>query len=128
MKDITFYLGLSLLFTHEMDSMPNHEWRILPILNSLSDSAGEWTFIVAHVPLFAITIAFIASLNRSIRVRARMIVGGFLLLHAFLHYLFSASPVYEFSSTLSSVLIYGAALCGLAYLLMTMFEAKTDAG
>lgn len=63
MKNIVIYLGLALLFTHELDSMPNHEWRILPILNSLSDAMGEWFFVVAHVPIFVITIAFIASLN-----------------------------------------------------------------
>ncbi|MEL7313293.1 MAG: DUF6713 family protein, partial [Pseudomonadota bacterium] len=63
MKDALFYLGLGLLFSHELDAMPNHEWRVLPVLSQLEDSVGQTAFVVAHVPLFALIIALIASLN-----------------------------------------------------------------
>ena len=124
MKSTVFYLGLALLFTHELDSMLNHEWRVLPILSSLSDYAGELTFVVAHIPLFAIAIAFVASLNEAVRARARNIGSGFLVLHALLHYLFSGHAAYEFSSSLSSILIFGAALCGLGYLSIVFFGER----
>lgn len=75
MKSTSFYLGLALLFTHEMDSMPNHEWRVLPLLGSLSDSAH---------------------------------------------------PAYEFSSLLSSALIYGAAACGIVYFASSAFRADGE--
>jgi inner membrane protein involved in colicin E2 resistance len=117
-KSVFFYLGLALLFTHELDSMPNHEWRVLPVLRSLSDSAGESAFIVAHIPIFALTIAYVASLNIRTRKLARNAVGGFFIAHAILHMLFSGHPNYEFSSLLSGSLIYGAALCGIAFLLL----------
>lgn len=112
---MTFYLGLALLFTHEIDSMPNHEWRVLPLLRSLSDTAGETVFIVAHIPIFALTIACVASLKSRARKLARDIACGFFVVHGVLHALFSGHPAYEFSSLLSSSLIYGAAACGVVY-------------
>jgi hypothetical protein len=105
-KSTSFYLGLALLFTHELDSMPNHEWRVLPLLRSLSESVGETVFIIAHIPIFALTLAYVASLNTRTRKLAR---------HAILHALFSGHPDYEFTSLLSLFLIYGAAVCGITY-------------
>ena len=122
-----FYLGLGFLFTHELDAMTNHEWRILPGLAALPDSTGELAFVLAHVPLFAIVIAFVASLNRKVRGQARAVASGFLVLHALLHRLFSSQDAYEFTSTLSSFLIYGAAVCGAAYLLVAFLDRNSDA-
>lgn len=124
MKDLAFYLGIALLFTHELDSMPNHEWRVLPILRSLPDSVGETAFVIAHIAIFALAIAFVASLNRRTRLVARDIVSGFLIVHALLHFLSSGDPAYEFSSLLSSVLIYGAALCGALYFCTRWLERR----
>ena len=118
MKSIAFYLGLALLFTHELDAMPNHEWRVLPLLRRLADSEGETAFIFAHIPIFAIVIACIASLNPRTRSIARDIASGFLIAHALLHFAFSGHPAYEFDALLSIILIYGAAVCGLTYLLL----------
>ena len=127
MKNIVFYLGLGLLFTHELDAMSNHEWRVLPGLASLSDSAGQMTFVVAHIPLFAILVALVASLNLKVRQKARAIVAGFLVVHAILHFLFSGHAAYEFTSTLSSVLIYGAGVCGAIYFLTRAPQDKVEA-
>jgi hypothetical protein len=124
MKNPAFYLGLALLFTHELDSMPNHEWRVLPFLGSISDATGEMTFLIAHIPIFALVIAFVASLNLKTRAMARDIASRFLIVHALLHYLFSTNPAYEFSSPLSSILIYGAAICGAAYFAAAWLERK----
>ena len=124
MKNPAFYLGLALLFTHELDSMPNHEWQVLPFLDSLSDATGEMTFLIAHIPIFALVIAFVASLNLKTRAIARDIASGFLIVHALLHYLFSVNPAYEFSSLLSSILIYGAAFCGAIYFVSAWLERK----
>jgi hypothetical protein len=115
---LSFYLGLALLFTHELDAMRNHEWRVLPVLRSLSDSVGETVFIIAHVPIFALTIAYVASLNNRTRKLARDIASGFFIVHAILHMLFSDHPDYEFALPLSSVLILGAAVCGIGYFLL----------
>ena len=124
MKNIFFYLGLALLFTHELDSMPNHEWRVLPLLRSLSDSAGEAAFIIAHIPIFAVTIAYVASLNARARKLARDVASGFFIVHAILHAVFSGHPDYEFASLLSSSLIYGAAACGAAFFFLPADTAE----
>jgi hypothetical protein len=126
MKSTSFYLGLALLLTHELDSMPNHEWRVLPFLRSLSASLGETVFIVAHIPIFALTLAYVASLNARTRKLARDIASGFFIVHAILHTLFSGHPNYEFSSLLSSLLIYGAAVCGVAYLVTGEMRARGE--
>lgn len=128
MKSLSFYLGMALLFTHELDSMPNHEWRVLPLLRSLSDSVGETVFVIAHVPIVALTIAYVASLNKNTRKLARDIASGFFVVHAVLHVLFSGHPDYEFSSPLSSFLIFGAALFGMAYFLSGTINATGSQG
>ena len=127
LQSALFYVGVALLFTHELDAMPNHEWRVLPLLRNLADSAGEVAFVLAHIPIFAIVIACIASLNIRTRTMARDITGGFLVLHALLHFAFSGHAAYQFDTVLSSSLIYGAALCGFSYLLARWVDKKSDA-
>ena len=116
MKDAVFYLGLGTLFTHELDAMPNHEWRGMPFLGSLPDETAMFVFVVAHVPLFAVVVALVASRNLRARRIAQLGVGGFLVLHGLLHWLSSSRPSYEFESALSSALIFGGAALGAVYL------------
>ena len=116
MKNFTFYLGLSLLFTHELDAMTQREWRIIPILNSLSDAAGEALFVLVHIPLYMLVLGCIASANEKTRIASRNILGVFFIAHAGLHYLFAGHASNNFSSGLSSALIHGAAICGLVFL------------
>lgn len=124
-RGVSFYLGLGLMFTHELDAMPNHEWRVLPLTAWLSDAAGQFAFLVAHVPIFALTVAFVASLDPAIRSISRLVLAVFLIVHAVLHQLFSGSADYKFDSTLSSVLIFGAGLCGAVYVFLVMYSRKT---
>jgi hypothetical protein len=126
MKSLVFYLGLALLFTHELDAMPNYEWQVLPLLGDLSDTVGRNAFVIAHIPIFAVVIAYVASLNLKTRSNARDIASGFLIAHALLHLAFSGHSAYEFSSSLSSVLIYGAALCGLLFFVARWMEQKSS--
>lgn len=127
MKSSAFYLGIALLFTHELDAMPNHEWRMFPGLNLLPDAVGETMFLLAHIPLFVLVIAFVASLNVKTRATARGIASAFLIVHAAAHYLFSGNSAYEFSSVVSSVLIYGAAVCGIGYFAAIRYKSDRDA-
>lgn len=117
-KSTVFYSGLGLLFTHELDAMPNHEWRVLPVLRGLSEEIGMQVFLLAHVPIFAVVIALAASLNRRTRYIAQIALSIFVVVHAVLHTLFSGDVYYEFSSLTSGSLIYGAAACGAAYLIL----------
>jgi hypothetical protein len=126
-RNTAFYLGIALLFTHELDAMPNHEWRMIPVLGSFSDPSGQTIFLLAHVPLFAVAIAFIASLNPNTRAMARAIASGFLIAHAVAHILFSGQSAYEFTSVISASLIYGAALCGIAYFFLQKLDNEPNA-
>ena len=107
-----------MLFTHELDAMPNHEWRILPLLGAMPDDIGFQIFLLAHVPIFAVVIALVASLDARTRTRTRVVVSAFLLAHGLLHASFGDHPLYEFSSLSSEVLIYGSAILGFGYLMM----------
>lgn len=118
MRDLLFYLGVGTLFTHELDAMPNHEWRVLPGLSQLPDEVGMLAFVVAHVPLFAVVIGLVGSLSPRTRRNARLAVATFLVVHAALHALFSGHPAYDFEGWLSNSLIYGAALFGLSFLVL----------
>ena len=118
MKDFVLYLGIACLFTHELDAMPNHEWRIMPVLRTLPDDVGLLVFVVGHVPLFAIVLALVASLKPRTRRVSRIAISALVLAHGLGHWLLQGTPAYEFSSPLSHVLIFGAAACGLAFLLL----------
>jgi phosphotransferase system glucose/maltose/N-acetylglucosamine-specific IIC component len=118
MKYLAFYLGLGTLFTHELDSMLNHEWRVIPIIRLLPDEIGLIVFVSAHIPLFALLIALASSNNLKTRRMTRIGVGVFLVLHGLLHILFKGHPDYEFSSMLSNVLIFGGSILGIIYLIL----------
>lgn len=113
-----FYIALALLLTHELDAMTHHEWRLLPGLASLSDDTGRLVFVLGHVPLFAIVVGFVASLNPRIRRRARLAVAVFVAVHAGLHQAFTGHPDYGFVAASSQLLIFGAGALGLVYLLL----------
>jgi hypothetical protein len=119
-RDIAFYLGLGSLFTHELDAVPNHEWRELPLLGTLSDETAMLVFIAAHVPLFAILVALVASENVRVRETSRLVTGIFLVVHGFLHFLSAGQPTYEFSSGLSRFLIFGGSGFGALYLALSI--------
>ncbi|RLQ20259.1 hypothetical protein DWB85_18505 [Seongchinamella sediminis] len=116
MKDLFFYLGFGTLFTHELDSMLNHEWRVIPLIRALPDEAGQIVFTMAHIPMFAIILALVSSENSKTRKMARIGVGLFLIIHGLLHILFKGHPAYEFSGILSNVLIFAGSFFGVVYL------------
>lgn len=118
LRDAALYLGIGALFTHELDAVPNHEWRVLPFLGALSDETAMTVFIAAHVPLFAVVVALIASSNARTRSLTRWSICVFLLVHGVLHALSGGQAAYEFSSTLSNLLIFGGAGFGALYFLL----------
>lgn len=116
MKNLAFYLGMGTLFTHELDAVANHEWRVLPLVRMLPDDLGMAVFVLAHVPIFAWLAWLVASSNPRTRILSRLIISGFLVFHALLHVLFRNHPNYEFPSALSHILIFGGAVFGALYL------------
>ena len=124
-REFTFYTGFALLFTHELDAVANHEWRVLPIVNTLPDEYGFSLFLILHIPLFSILIALVASTQKKIRVRSRIGISIFLVFHGVLHILFTGTHNYEFTSLLSNILIFGGALTGIIYLIMAYLEKRS---
>jgi hypothetical protein len=122
MKAILFYLGLGTLFTHELDAMTHHEWRVLPVLSLLPDDIGVTVFVLAHIPIFALLLALVASSNALVRTRTRNVISGFLVLHGLLHALYIAHPNYEFSGGLSNFLIFGGAAFGAVFLALQLWS------
>jgi hypothetical protein len=102
--------------------MTNSEWRVLPVLRGLPDELGMMVFVLVHVPLFALVVALVAgNIERTLCI-SRLGLAGFLVAHAAAHFLFSDDPRYEFNSVISNGLIYGSAVFGTAYLLLSRQE------
>ncbi len=124
MKNFLFYIGLGTLLTHELDAISNHEWRVLPLVRELPDEIGMLVFVVIHVPIFAGLIALIASSRPRTRALSRLGVSAFLVLHGLLHFLFLGHPVYEFSTLLSKILIFGGAGLGAMHLALECRDSR----
>lgn len=122
MNKILSCSGLGVLFTHELDAMTYHEWRILPLTSWLPDEYGMLLFLYAHIFIFAVLMALVSSNEEKIRFRSSMAIGVFLLVHAMLHGLFTSSANYEFTSPASNILIYGGAVLGCLYLLLSFMK------
>ena len=118
MSTALYYLGLACLFTHELDAVTHSEWRLLVILRDLPDAQASPWFVALHVPAF-FTILWLSHFPRAIvRHWTRVLVAGFLVVHAVLHFTNASNPLDEFHGVLSRTLIVAAAVCGLLYVLI----------
>ncbi len=124
MKNAIFYLGLGTFFTHELDAMTNHEWRVLPLTSWLPDEYGIFVFLFFHIPLFAILISMVACTNAKIRFRSRIGTSIFLIVHGLLHCLFMGKTNYEFAAPSSNILIFGGSILGAIYLVFEYFQEQ----
>ena len=127
MINLVFYLGIGTLFTHELDAMLNHEWRVIPIIRALPDDRGLLVFVAAHVPMFAVLVALISSRNPKTRITTRIGLGVFLIFHGLLHILFKEHPAYEFTNILSNLLIFGGSTLGIIYLALEWNKKRRNA-
>jgi len=124
MKKGVFYLSVGLFFTHELDAVLNHEWRVLPLTSWLAEDIGKTAFLLMHVPLFAVLVWLISSSKKIVRNRTRFWLSVFMVFHGVLHAGFTFNQLHEFESLLSLVLIYGAALCGICYIILNKISKK----
>ncbi len=122
MKDLLFYLGFGTICAHELDSMLNHEWRVMPLIRALPEETGMMVFVAAHIPIFAVLVALVSSKNLRTRRLSRLGVGLFLVLHGALHILFKGHPAYEFENSFSNILIFSGSFIGIMYLILAWNE------
>lgn len=114
--ELVFYVGLSLLFAHELDAIKHHEWRLFAFLRPLGEEAAYRVFTLAHVPLFVLFFWMVAHPALWFFV----VVDLFLILHVGLHYLFRNHRLYEFRGWFSHGLIVGAGLMGALHLVLLL--------
>lgn len=114
LSEFLFQTMLAFLFTHELDAVKRHEWRILPLTSSLPERRGERVFIWLHVPVFFVILWFAASNPNS---ALGQILSGFAIVHIGLHWLFRNHPRNEFNTLGSWALILAAGLFGALHLL-----------
>lgn len=110
-----FYWGMvALFFTHELDAVRRHEWRILPIINRFSESSAELLFIYLHVPLFL--LIFWMSKGGPSTVYA-LCFSMFSVVHVVLHWAFRRHPKNEFVGFSSWAIIVLTAAFGVLHML-----------
>jgi len=115
MPDIIYYAMVGAFFSHELDAVKRHEWRVLPITSFLPERIGEQLFIWMHVPLFALLLWAGDGAPESM---TRIGLAAFAIVHVGLHYLFRRHPDYEFNNPSSWALIILTGLLGAAYLVV----------
>ena len=128
MKTLLFNLGVSLLLTHEMDAMLRSEWQLLFVLRDMEQVPASWWFIYLHLPFYLAVLYLGNARNLVWRERFRFVVAGFMPIHAALHFRLTGHALYDFHHVLSQVTIYGAGLCGVAYLVLLWTGRNSRAG
>lgn len=113
MLDLIYYALVGAFFTHELDAVKRHEWRVLPLVRSLPEPLGEQVFIWVHVPLFAFLLW---GGDGEPSGATRVGVAVFAIVHVGLHYVFRKHPAYEFNNLSSWGLILLTGLLGAIYL------------
>ena len=116
--DTIFYIGIVLLFTHELDAISRHEWRMFPFICQLEESLGYRVFVMLHIPLLLLIFWFIAYASESMRYVFQICMDIFFILHLGIHYLFRSHPKNEFRGTFSTSLIGLTALAGFVHLIL----------
>ena len=117
-EDLLFYIALSLMLMHEMDTIRCQEWRIFPVLSMLDGPHAFRFFMIAHLPIYYLLIWLLIS-----DAAGPALVTGldiFFLLHLMLHLVSLRNPANEFTDWLSWGLIGGTAGFGGAHLLSVL--------
>lgn len=114
MLDVIYYAMIGCFFSHELDAVKRHEWRVMPGLNLLPDRFAEQLFIWLHVPLFAVLL--LGGDGQEANVW-RIAIAAFAIIHVWLHWVFRKHPAYEFNTISSWALILLTGFFGAAYLL-----------
>jgi len=123
--DILFYLGIALLFTHELDAIQNHEWRILPILRKLEDKVAYYWFTILHIPVFFILLLLMCYQSKIIRFWFQISMDVFFILHMVLHKLLNTNKKCGFNGYFSKTIILIMGMVGIIHLSILVLLAFT---
>ncbi len=108
-----FYLGLCLLFVHEMDAIRLQEWKMFLFLSQLPEETGYLVFTAIHIPLYVLLFWGLLR-NQTDNVNRSLIIGLdiFFIVHVFLHILFINHINNQFKSFFSWGLIISIGISG----------------
>ncbi|CAE7501891.1 unnamed protein product [Symbiodinium pilosum] len=110
-----FDLSFTAMLVHEMDATFRHEWRILPLLNLISDDdLARDVFILLHIPLCWLLLS--ATRGSSM---ARALFSIFSIIHVGLHCLLRNHPKYEFNNPVSWFIILLSGVAGFVHLMVS---------
>ncbi len=112
--NLSLILAVSLLTVHEMDAMTHAEWRLLPVLSGMDETAARETFVLLHIPLYV--GVFWAVFVASWKELAGRVFSVAAIAHATAHFLLSGHEHYTFIPPIETITVYGSALAGFAYL------------
>jgi hypothetical protein len=113
MLDLLYFAMVGAFFTHELDAVKRHEWRVLPLTSFLPERIGEQTFIWLHLPLFALLL-WGGDCDPASAVRIGLSI--FAIVHVGLHILYRHHKANEFNNVSSWSLIALTGLLGAVYL------------
>ena len=146
--EICFYLSLSFMFTHELDAIQKHEWRILPPFSFIKDDKlSASLFIYLHAPLFLLFLLLVSSRGKSAeidkshsntftsKIRFFLKNNAFVLLydmfavaHLIAHVALRKIPLYEFNNWFSFSIIISSAVFSIldAAIQVALFLSTTE--
>jgi hypothetical protein len=118
--DAIYWAMIAALFTHELDAVKRHEWRVLPLTSFLPERVGEQVFIWAHIPLFWLILWLDERTAMSV---VRLGLSAFAIIHVWLHWILRRHPAYEFNNPSSWALIVLTGVLGALYLATAAMHA-----
>ncbi len=109
-----FYVGLSFIFTHELDAVKMKEWKMVPILSILKEQTGYYIFIALHIPLFILLFwGLYGSYPNEVNTTLIFWLDISFIVHFFLHLGFLRHKNNLFKSAFSWILITGTGICAI---------------
>lgn len=117
MADLFYWAMISAFFTHELDAIKRHEWRVLPVTSFLPEKTGEQVFIWMHIPLFFCLLWFSRD---GAHTTFALGLSVFSIFHIVLHWIFRKHPAYEFNNVSSWAIIAVTGLLGAAHLIAAL--------
>ncbi len=118
LEKLLLFVNLSLLILHEMDAIHCKEWKMLVLLNKLTDSTARIVFSILHLPLFII-IFFLLEYSFETFF---WILNIFLVFHLLIHIIFNKHEFNNFKSKYSLFLITSMGLISTISILLKIFN------
>ncbi len=123
-NDMLFYLGMALLFTHELDAIQRHEWRIFPVIRKLNDEIAYYWFAILHIPLFFLLLWLMYHPSESTRFWFQISMDVFYIVHMVLHKLLDSDKKCEFVGVFSKAVIFSMGIVGMVHLSVLIWLIK----